>query len=116
MTRSNAGRQTVFWWIGWIVLTILSFFLSCLFWTRHIALHVGPMSQPGVPILWISAVFGTWMLLLVPLIIVMYNKVDKAYEDTRLAREAAAIQKASSEPGVRAIRVDEKERQLDPEI
>ena len=87
MTRSNGGRQTVFWWIGWIVLTILSFFLSCFFWTRHIALHVGPMSQPGVSILWISAVFGTWMLLLVPLIIVMYNKVDKAYEDARIVRE-----------------------------
>lgn len=116
MNKRSGGQRTVLWWIGWIALTIASFFLSCLFWTRHIAAHVGPMSQAGVPVLWVSAVFGTWMLLLVPLIVVMYNKVDKAYEDSRIARETTALQKARAELGVRAIRLDEKDRRLAREI
>ena len=98
--------STVFWWIGWILLTILSFFVSCYFWTGFIAERVGPMSKPGIPLLWVTTVFGTWMVLLVPLIILMYTKVDKAYEDARLTKETAAARQTKSDFGVKIARVD----------
>ena len=110
------GESTVLWWIGWIVLTIVSFFVSCSFWTRFIAAHVGSMQKPGVPILWVIAVFGSWLVLLIPLIVVMYQKVDKAYEDTRIARETAAFDKARKSFKVRSIHIEESKRQLKKEL
>ena len=82
--------NTVLWWIGWITLTILTFFASSYLWTGFIATHVGGMDQKGVPLIWVASVFGTWMILLVPLIVIMYNKVDRVYEDTRIKREKTA--------------------------
>ena len=108
--------STVLWWIGWIVLTILSFFVACFFWTGFIADHVGAMSKQGVPVIWVASVFGSWMILLIPLIIVMYNKVDRAYEDTRIAREGAKEKLLRNEFGVRSIYVDEAERRLSKEL
>ena len=104
--------KTITWWLGWITLTILSFFVSCYFWTGFIARHVGSMRTSGVPVLWVTAVFGSWMILLVPLIIVMYYKVDKAYEDARIVRETAAVQKARSELKLRSVFIEESERLL----
>ncbi len=109
-------RSTVLWWIGWIALTIVSFFVSCAFWTPVIARRIGGMDTPNAPILWVAAVFGSWMVLLVPLIIVMYAKVDKAYEDARIARESTAFQKARSEFNIRSILVDESARTLEARL
>lgn len=103
---------TVLWWIGWIALTIVSFFISCYFWTGFIAEHVGPMGKPGVPLLWVGAVFGAWMALLVPLIVVMYNKVDRAYEDARMTKESALLQKTKTDLGVKFVSVEESARLL----
>jgi len=100
------------WWLGWILLTIASFFASCYFWTKFIATHVGSMQEPGVPILWVAAVFGTWMTLLVPLIIVMYAKVDKAYEDARITRETAAFEKIEKSLPFKSILIEDSERIL----
>lgn len=100
------------WWIGWILTTIGSFFVACWFWTGIIAKHVGPMSQAGVPILWVTAVFGSWMVMLLPLIVVMYRKVDKAYEDARLAREKAGDEKARNRFQVRSIFIEPSQRLL----
>ena len=87
----NASKEhPVLWWIGWIALTIVAFFIPCYAWTKFFAMHAGTMDKPGMPALWVTAVFGTWMIFLVPLIIVMYNKVDRAYEDARNARERQA--------------------------
>ena len=109
---AKKGESTVLWWIGWILLTILSFFVSCWFWTGFIARHVGNMSKPGAPLLWVSAVFGSWMVLLVPLIIVMYSKVDKAYEDARLAKETAASSKSKPDFGIKTVYLEESKLQL----
>ena len=109
---SKKGGSTVLWWVGWIVLTILTFFISCWFWTGFIAERVGNMRQPGVPILWVTAVFGSWMVLLVPLIIVMYSKVDKAYEDARIARETTQFTKARQEFRIKSVLIDESKRLL----
>jgi len=111
MTKKS-GSQTVLWWVGWILLTILSFFVSCYFWTGFIAKNIGPMHQAGVPIIWITAVFGSWMVLLVPLIIVMYSKVDKAYEDARISRENAQFAKAKAEFRIKSALIDERDRLL----
>ncbi len=108
--------STVGWWLGWITLTIISFFISCYFWTGFIAKHVGGMDKPGVPILWVSAVFGSWMVLLVPLIILMYTKVDKAYEDARIARENTQLEKSKGEFKVRGVFIEESHRMLKKEL
>lgn len=110
------NSTSVSWWLGWIALTIGSFFLSCYFWTGFIARHAGGMDKPGVPALWVTAVFGSWMVLLVPLIIMMYKKVDKAYEDARIARENAQSQKAEKEFKVRSLYVERRLRILKKEL
>ena len=103
----NASKEhPVLWWIGWIALTIVAFFIPCYAWTKFFAMHAGTMDKPGMPALWVTAVFGTWMIFLVPLIIVMYNKVDRAYEDARNARERQAKELLASRFPVKAILVD----------
>ena len=115
MTK-NKDSSSILWWIGWITLTILTFFVSCYFWTGFIAKHVGDMSGPRVPFIWVTAVFGSWMVLLVPLIILMYNKVDRAYEDARIARETKALSPAAASAGFKSIRVEESQRLLNPAL
>lgn len=114
---ASRSRSTVLWWIGWMLLAIGSFFVACFFWTPFIAEHVGSVKQEGVTILWVTAVFGTWMIFLLPLIVVMYRKVDKAYEDARIRRELAQIEKAGREkesapPSFRIQWVDPERRLL----
>jgi hypothetical protein len=89
-SQKKAGVPTVVWWVGWILLTILSFFAAASIWTPVIAHHVGSIHHEKASILWVTSVFGTWLVILIPLIIVMYQKVDKAYEDARIRREKAA--------------------------
>jgi hypothetical protein len=113
MATEKKKTTGVWWWIGWIILTIVSFFAACYLWTPLIAKHVGTMDKPWAPILWITAVFGTWMVLLIPLIVVMYAKVDKAYEDARMSREAAQLKKVALAPnGPRFIFTEPSERAL----
>lgn len=89
--KSASGSQTIFWWIVWISFTILSFFAAAYVWTPIIAKHFGSVRQANASVAWVVAVFGTWMIILVPLIILMYSKVDKAYEDARIRREKNAV-------------------------
>ena len=114
MKKDNPS--TVWWWLAWIGLTIGSFFVSCWFWTLFIARHVGTMQQPGAPILWVAAVFGSWMVLLVPLIVVMYRKVDKAYEDARIQREKTAFQKAQGAFRIKSIFIENSKRALNKNL
>ncbi|MBI3252127.1 MAG: hypothetical protein HYZ52_02250 [Candidatus Omnitrophica bacterium] len=112
----KSGASTVWWWVGWILLTIVSFFISCAFWTPFIAGHFGSMDKSGASVLWVAAVFGSWMVLLVPLIVVMYHKVDKAYEDARIAREKAAVEKGKTETRVQSVLIDPVDRLLDKKL
>jgi len=105
----KSGSQTIFWWIGWIVLTILSFFAAAAIWTPLISRHFGSIRETKAAVLWVTAVFGTWMIILVPLIIVMYQKVDKTYEDARLRRERAQNR-------FRSISIEKSKRLLSPEL
>ena len=118
MTAVNgkAKEHPVLWWVGWITLTILSFFVSCYFWTGFIAQNVGPIDQKGVSILWVAAVFGSWMVLLVPLIVVMYNKVDRAYDEAQTKRESQTQKKLSAELGLRSASVPVEKRLLPKDI
>ncbi len=115
MSKKNDALN-IFWWLGWIAITILSFFASCYFWTGFIAKRVGDMHEPSAPFIWIATVFGTWMVLLVPLIIVMYNKVDKAYEDARINRERKVFEQAQTKSQVRSIFIDKSKRMLPLEL
>lgn len=96
--NQKAEKSQLVWWLIWICATIGSFFLAAFLWTGFIAARVGPMTKPGAPVLWVAAVFGTWMLFLIPLIVVMYRKVDKAYEDARIRREAAQTKQLEANP------------------
>lgn len=103
--NSSKGKQTVVGWILWILLTIGSFFLAVGIWTPVIARYFGTIRETNNAILWIVAVFGTWMIFLIPLIVIMYLKVDKAYEDARIRREQASMR-------YRTIYVDPLKRKL----
>ena len=74
------------------------------------------MDKPGVPVLWVCAVFGSWMVLLVPLIILMYSKVDKAYEDARISRETAQFEKAKQDFRVPNVFIENDQRLLKKEL
>lgn len=113
---SNPRATTVGWWLGWITLTIVSFFISCAGWTWAIARHYGTMDRPGAPLVWVAAVFGTWMVILLPLIVVMYRKVDQAYEDARIAREKAKESKVLLASGVRFASVERALRTLPRDV
>lgn len=114
--RQTSGLKAVAWWMAWITVTIVSFFVSCWFWTGFLARNYGTMDKPGAPILWVVAVFGTWMVLLVPLIVVMYAKVDKAYEDARINREESTYDKARRAMGVRCLDIPRADRLLDENL
>jgi len=106
MTKTaSQGTQTILWWVAWITLTIVSFFAAAAFWTPLIANHLGSVRQSRNAIIWVAAVFGTWMIFLVPLIVFMYQKVDKAYEDARIRRENNANR-------FRSILVPEEDRRI----
>ena len=107
--KKKNGSQTILWWIGWITLTIGSFFVASAFWTPAIAHRFGTIRETRTAVIWITAVFGTWMVMLLPLIIIMYQKVDKAYEDARIRREKAALR-------FRTIVVERSKRVLSREI
>ena len=109
MPKKASGTQTIFWWITWIVLTIVSFFAAAAFWTPIIAKKFGSIHETRTSVIWIVAVFGSWMAALVPLIIVMYSKVDKTYEDARMRREKAALR-------FKSIQVDRSKRLLPPDL
>ena len=108
-TANKKGNQSVIWWIGWILLTIGSFFVAAFFWTPIIASRVGSIRDTKASVLWVVAVFGSWMIALIPLIIFMYRKVDKAYEDARIRREKMANR-------FQSILVEKSKRELPPEI
>ncbi len=103
--KQKNGSQTVFWWVAWITLTIGSFFLASAVWTPVIAKRFGSIHESRNAVIWVIAVFGSWMVILLPLMIVMYQKVDKAYEDARIRREKAAQR-------FRSIAVDRTRRLL----
>lgn len=106
---SREDETSVTWWIGWIALTIATFFASVGFWTWFFSKSGGNIRAPGAAPRWVFAVFGTWMATLVPLIVVMYQKVDRAYENARLRREA----QESQQPRPKSVYVDPAKRTLD---
>lgn len=108
-------ESTVTWWLIWIALTIGSFFVAVWFWTPFIAERFGSIKNPGVTLIWIVAVFGTWLVALAPLMIFMYRKVDQAYENARIRRELRAGQ-AKDPVKIKAIWVEESRRRIPKEI
>lgn len=103
---SQEDETSVTWWIGWMALTIATFFASSGFWTWFFSKGGGNIQAPGAARRWVFAVFGTWMLALLPLIIVMYQKVDRAYERARARREA------NPPPRPRSIFIEDSKRIL----
>lgn len=61
-------HSSFLWWLGWIVLAITALIGSGSFWTWAIPRTLGDFTNPAVTMLWLIAVFGTWMILLIPFI------------------------------------------------
>lgn len=108
-------ESTVMWWLIWISVTIGSFFLAVWFWTPFIAARFGSIKNPTTSLLWIAAVFGSWLAALIPLMILMYYKVDKAYEDARIKREMRSEQ-FKDHTKIKAVFVEESKRRLPKEL
>src|SRR3989338_5513362 len=104
-------ESTVTWWLIWISLTIGSFFVSVWFWTPFIAEKFGPIRHSTNSLLWVIAVFGSWLVALIPLMVFMYYKVDKAYEDARIRREVKQ-EKYKDPVKIRAIFVEPEKRKI----
>lgn len=104
-------ESTITWWLIWISLAIGSFFLAVWLWTPLIAERFGSVKNPTASVLWIVAVFGTWLVVLTPLMVFMYRKVDKAYEDARIRRQLKSEQ-FKDPVKIRAIWVDKEKRWL----
>ena len=110
-------ESTVTWWLIWIGLTIGSFFLSVWFWTPFIAERFGSVKESTNSLIWVIAVFGTWLVFLIPLMIFMYHKVDQAYERARLRREARGeTPKRIDSVKIRAVLVDASKRRLNSDL
>ena len=109
---SQEDETHVTWWIGWIALTIATFFASAGFWTWYFARGGGNIQDPGAGGRWVFAVFGTWMIALLPLIVVMYQKVDRAYEKARIRREENETKKA----GPKTVYLDPEKRRLEESL
>jgi hypothetical protein len=112
----HMGQQDpspVTWWLVWISLAIGSFFIAVWFWTPFIAERFGSIRNSNVTLIWIVAVFGTWLVILTPLMVFMYWKVDKAYEDVRIRREERQ-EKVNQKPPVkiRGVLIDQARRQI----
>ena len=108
-------ESTVSWWLIWISLTIGSFFAAVWFWTPFIARHFGSIKNPGVSLLWIIAVFGSWLVALIPLMVFMYSKVDKAYEEARIKREMRR-EKFKDTVKIKALLIPGEKRRIPPEL
>jgi len=109
---SAKGISGILWWVIWMAVAILSFFGSSFFWTHIIADKIGTTDNPQTALVWVVCVFGTWMVCLIPLIITMYNRVDKAYEDSKIAREEKEFQRAIRDSQFNSILMDRKNREL----
>ena len=110
-------ESTVTWWLIWIALTIGSFFAAVWFWTPFIAKHFGSVRNSSTSLLWVIAVFGSWLVALIPLMILMYNKVDKAYEDARIRRELRAQKTNDKDPvKIKALYLEPEKRKLSREV
>lgn len=110
-------ESTVTWWLIWIALTIGSFFAAVWFWTPFIAKHFGSIRNSSTSLLWVIAVFGSWLVALIPLMILMYNKVDKAYEDARIRRELRAQKVNDKDPvKIKALYLEPEKRKLSREV
>ena len=117
MKNQKASSQSVLWWVLWITGTILAFFIAVWIWTPVIAARLGSIHNSRTAVIWVAAVFGTWMVILVPMIVVMYQKVDKAYDDARIRREKSAAQQSSQTTArFRSVLVEKSKRLLEPTV
>ena len=106
-------ESTVMWWLIWIALTIGSFFLSVWFWTPFLAERLGSIRESANSLIWVIAVFGTWLIALAPLMVFMYKKVDQTYEKARIRREALGEKEGRIDPvKIKAVLIEPSKRKL----
>lgn len=110
------SRWGVISWVVWIVMTIVSFFVSAYIWTHVLARFYGTMQEPGAPIVWVSCVFGTWIIFLIPMIIFMYKNVDRAYEEMRAKREQQAARSQETKLNYKVGQLTSAERLVGADV
>jgi len=110
---SQEDETNITWWIGWMALTITAFFASVGFWTWFYAREGVSLQTSGNTAKWVFSVFGTWMLALLPLIVIMYQKVDRAYEKARIRRESREEEAELTKPRARTVFINSTQRTLE---
>jgi len=104
------------WWIGWMTIALGSFFLGCWFWTPIVAKYFGSIRSVNASLAWLVAVFGTWMIFLLPLMVVMYTRVDRMYEEVRARREEAQAKAEPAKAQAKSISVNPDDTKLDAHL
>ena len=89
-------------WLGGMSLFIGSLILSCLFWTVRYKQQV--MESPALDEMWAKSVFGTWLVLLLPFLVMMYRQADRLFK--------TAEERQLYTPRFKIQSVDEAKRQL----
>ena len=94
------------WFLGTSVFLGL-LIASAFFWDLYFKSRLFPDS-PGLDPSWAKAVFGTWLVLLIPLGILMYREADKIFRQ--------AVDRQTYEPSFRSCWIESEKRRLPEKI
>lgn len=101
--RLNSDQEAaVDAWFRGMGLFLSLLILSSFFWSLWLRERLTP--GEGVYTGWVKAVFGTWLVLAIPFLILMYRQADKIFK--------SAVARQTYEPGYRKAYVDVSKRTL----
>ncbi|MBI3312804.1 MAG: hypothetical protein HYZ83_01025 [Candidatus Omnitrophica bacterium] len=83
--------------------------LSCFFWSLALKGQIHQNVSQGFNSVWAKAVFGSWLLLLMPFLIFMYRKADQIFKD-------ATIRQTQTGPKFRTVFVEKAKRRLPEKV
>lgn len=92
-------------WLSALGLFVGLFVAAAIFWSVRLKSSILADVSDGLDPLWLTAVLASWLVLLIPFLIVMYRRADALFK-TAAARQAGAV------PQIRKIFVERSKRVL----
>lgn len=92
-----------FWGMGTFLSTAI---VSSIFWSWKYRLDFGASGLYGP---WSKAVFGTWLLMLLPFLAFMYRQADRIFKD-------AVMRQSQAGPRFRTVLIEKSKRLLTPDL
>lgn len=89
-------------WFGGMSVFLLLLVLSAFFWSAWFLKD--PIPGGGTDPRWVKAVFGTWLFITLPFLVIMYRQADKIFKD--------AVQRQTYVPRFKSIAMDRSKRLL----